>query len=67
MELLQQALNLLGKIVVAGGSLYALIGLIQFGWGMKYSQGTEQRDAIQQIMGGLMVVAGAGLFTYITL
>lgn len=67
MEMLSAALALLVKLLTIAGALYALWGVVNLALALRNSQGTEQRDALLQIVGGVMVGAAGGLTTYIAL
>ena len=60
-------IDLLGKGVLAAGSLLAVWGLISVGRGLKDSNGPGIQNGVMELIGGGLIIAAAAIIGTITL
>ncbi len=63
MDLLKNVLDLITKFVTIGGGLWAVWGVVILGGGLKDKNGPALQSGIWQIIGGIMIIVAAGLFS----
>lgn len=61
-----QAMDLLGKGVVAAGALITLWGVVQLGGAIKDHNGPGIQNAVFMMVGGAIIIAAGAMFTSIT-
>lgn len=61
--MLDQILELITKFAIIGGGLWAVWGVIILAGGLKDKNGPAMQSGIWQVVGGLMIIAAAALFS----
>ena len=64
---LDSAKNLLSKGAIAGGSLWAVWGLVQLGMSIKDHNGPGIQGAIWQLIGGAIIIAAGSVISTVDL
>jgi hypothetical protein len=67
MNVLSQAISLMSKFAIAGGSIYAAWGLVGLGGALKDHNGPGIQSGIWTIAGGGLIIAAGALFNSISL
>ena len=67
MNVLSQAISLMSKFAIAGGSIYAAWGLVGLGGALKDHNGPGIQSGIWKIAGGGLIIAAGALFNSISL
>ena len=63
--MLSEILSLVSKFVIIGGGFWAVWGVVILAGGLKDKNGPQLQSGIWQIVGGLMIIAAAALFSNI--
>lgn len=66
-DMFSTMIDLLGKGVLAAGSLLAVWGLISVGRGLKDSNGPGIQNGVMELIGGGLIIAAAAIIGTITL
>lgn len=61
MDLFSSVINLIRVAVIAGGSLWLIIGVVILALGLKNKEAPQIQSGIWQVVGGAMIIA-AGAF-----
>lgn len=61
--MLDSILDLITKFAIIGGGLWAVWGVIILAGGLKDKNGPAMQSGIWQVVGGLMIIAAAALFS----
>ena len=66
-DMFSTMIDLLGKGVLAAGSLLAVWGLISVGRGLKDSHGPSVQNGVMELIGGGLIIAAAAIIGTITI
>ena len=67
MELFSGVINLIRVAVIAGGSLWLIIGVVILALGLKNKEAPQIQSGIWQVVGGAMIIAAGAFLTSIDL
>lgn len=64
-EMWTQVMNLFKVAIIAGGSIWLVVGAVIFALGLKNKEAPQIQSGIWQIIGGAVIIAAGVLFTNI--
>ena len=64
-EMWTQVMNLFKVAIIAGGSIWLVVGAVIFALGLKNKEAPQIQSGIWQIIGGAVIIAAGVLFTSI--
>lgn len=65
-EMWTQVMNLFKVAIIAGGSIWLVVGAVIFALGLKNKEAPQIQSGIWQIIGGAVIIAAGVLFTNIS-
>lgn len=67
MDLFSGVINLIRVAVIAGGSLWLIIGVVILALGLKNKEAPQIQSGIWQVVGGAMIIAAGAFLASINL